>query len=247
MASWVRFPTRQYLLSSAFFFFFFFCLSPIFYLPTCTNTAAAGLTWRKNPCPEEQAFKAMRTAVEKGMYCWNAGEFYGTPEYNSMTILERYFEKYPEDAEKVVVSFKGGVDLVNLHPDGSPENIRKSLDNIIAQLKGRKKVDIYECARRDRNVPLEETLRVIDKEYVQTGKVGGIALSEVSAATIHEAVKITKIVAVEVELSLWSTDVLKNGIAEACAQYGIPILAYAPLSSGVSCCPFRYETIAGTH
>ncbi len=43
---------------------------------------------------------------------------------------------------------------------------------------------------------------LLDKEYVQTGKIGGIGLSEVKAATIHEAAKITKIAAVEVELSL---------------------------------------------
>ena len=34
-------------------------------------------------------------------------------------------------------------------------------------------------------------------------KLGGISLSEVSAETIHEAVKHTKIAAVEVELSMY--------------------------------------------
>ena len=57
------------------------------------------------------------------------------------------------------------------------------------------------------------------------GKIGGIALFEVSANTIREEVKITKIVAVEVELSLWSTEPLTNGITEACAEFDIPIIA----------------------
>ncbi len=48
------------------------------------------------------------------------------------------------------------------------------------------------------------------------------ALSEVIAATIREAAKITKIVAVEVELSLWSREPLTNGIAKACADLDIP-------------------------
>ena len=51
-------------------------------------------------------------------------------------------------------------------------------------------------------MPLEVIFEVIDKEYIQTGKVGGISLSEVRAETIHEAVKHTKVLAVEVELSL---------------------------------------------
>ncbi len=61
----------------------------------------------------------------------------------------------------------------------------------------------------------------MQKEYIDKGLLGGISLSEVGASTIHEAVKIAKIVAVEVELSLWATDVLTNGVAAACAQYNI--------------------------
>lgn len=192
-----------------------------------------GLTWRAKPCPEEQAFEAMRAAIKNGNVFWNAGEFYGTPEYNSMTLLERYFAKYPEDAEKVVLSVKGGVNVQNLHPDGSPEGIRRSLDNIISQLKGRKKIDVFECARRDQNTPLDVTFGIIQKEYIDTGKVGGICLSEVSAATIHEAVKHAKITGVEVELSLFSTDVLSNDIAAACAEHNIPLIAYSPIGRGM--------------
>ncbi|WQF84925.1 Putative NADP-dependent oxidoreductase domain-containing protein [Colletotrichum destructivum] len=192
-----------------------------------------GLTWRPQPCSEEQAFEAMRAALKNGNNFWNGGEFYGTPEYNSSVLLERYFAKFPEDADKVVLSMKGGVNLKNLHPDGSPEGVRRSLDNIINQLKGRKKVDMFECARRDKNTPLEITFGVIQKEYIDTGKVGGICLSEVSAATIHEAVKHAKIVGVEVELSLFSTEILTNGVAAACAQYGIPIIAYSPVGRGM--------------
>ncbi|KAJ0163886.1 Pyridoxal reductase [Colletotrichum tanaceti] len=192
-----------------------------------------GLTWRPQPCSEEQAFEAMRAALKNGNNFWNGGEFYGTPEYNSSVLMERYFAKFPEDADKVVLSMKGGVNLKNLHPDGSPEGVRHSLDNIINQLKGRKKVDIFECARRDKNTPLEVTFGVIQKEYIDTGKVGGICLSEVSAATIHEAVKHAKIVGVEVELSLFSTEILTNGVAAACAQYGIPIIAYSPVGRGM--------------
>ncbi|KAK8053644.1 hypothetical protein PG996_012945 [Apiospora saccharicola] len=190
-----------------------------------------GLTWRANPCSEEQAFETMRTALKNGMNFWNGGEFYGTPEYNSLQLLDRYFAKYPEDAEKVVLSIKGGMGKSG--PDGTPEGVRRSLDNCLKLLKGRKKIDIFEYARRDHNTPLEVTFGVIDKEYVQTGKIGGISLSEVKASTVHEAVKITKIVACEVELSLFATDVLDNGVAAACAEHGIPLVAYSPLGRGI--------------
>ena len=185
-----------------------------------------GLTWRATPPPQEQAFEAMRAAVKYGSTslivitrpspfpllelanpftlgtCWNGGEFYGPPDYNSLVLLERYFEKYPEDADKIIISIKGGLNNETHQVDGSPKNTRRTLDDSIAQLKGRKKLDLFEFGRRDPNVPMETTFGVIDKEYVQTGKLGGISLSEVRAETIHEAVKYTKVLAVEVELSM---------------------------------------------
>ena len=65
-----------------------------------------------------------------------------------------------------------------------------------------KKLDIFEFGRRDPAVPLADAFALIEKEYIQTGKLGGIALSEVRAETIHEAVKYTTVVSVEVELSM---------------------------------------------
>lgn len=143
--------------------------------------------------------------------------------------MERYFTKYPEDASKVVLSIKGG--LNNMTPDGSPENVRKSVDNCLSLLKGKKSIDIFEMARVDKKVPLETTLKALE-EYVKAGKIGGIALSEVSAATIKKAVSITKIVAVEVELSLFTTHIFGNGVAAICAEHNVPIVAYSPLSRG---------------
>lgn len=175
----------------------------------------------------------MREALANGCNFWNGGEFYGTPEYNSPILLERYFEKYPEDADKVVLSVKGAAGArLEKGADGSPEEVRRSLDACLAQLKGRKKLDIFECARRDHRVPLATTFGVM-QEYIDAGKLGGISLSEVNAQTIHEAAKITKVVAVEVELSLFSTHVLENGTAAACAEHDIPLVAYSPFSRGL--------------
>ncbi|KAH6603137.1 hypothetical protein Trco_007912 [Trichoderma cornu-damae] len=192
-----------------------------------------GLTWRANPVPLEQAIATMKAAVENGLTMWNGGEFYGTPEYNSMTILKHYFTKYPEDAEKVVLVMKGGMNLKTFKPDGSPEGIRASLDNILAQLGGKKKLDAFCCSRRDPTYPLDVTFGVIQKEYIDTQKLGAITLSECGVETIHEAAKVAKIAAAELELSMFSPEILKNGIAAACKEHDIPIIAYSPLGRGM--------------
>jgi pyridoxine 4-dehydrogenase len=167
----------------------------------------------------------MRSAIDSGCNFFNAGEHYGTPEFNSQTLLAEFLGQYPEHADKIVLSVKGAFDFATMKPDGSPEGLKKSIDNILGALNGTKKIDVFECARVDPEVPLEVTLQYLDSEYVKTGIIGGVALSEVGAATIRRAAQITKIVAVEVELSLWSTHILENGVAAACAEFDIPIVA----------------------
>lgn len=190
-----------------------------------TGYGLMGLTTRVPPISDEQAMRAMRAALESGMTLWNGGEHYGTPERNTQTLLAKYLRRYPEDADKVLLSVKGAFDFATMSPDGSPRGIRKSVEKVLADLDGTHRIDIFECARVDPEVPLEVTLRYLEEEYVNRGIIGGIALSEVGAATIRRAAKITKIVAVEVEVSLWATHVLENGVAAACAELDIPIVA----------------------
>lgn len=145
--------------------------------------------------------------------------------------MNRYFTKYPEDAEKVVLSIKGGVDLTTLIPDSSAEGIKRSIENTLSILDGKKKIDIFQSARVDRNTPIEETIRVL-AGYVKAGKIGAIGLSEASATTIRRAHAVHPIASVEVEFSLWSTEILQNGVAATCAELGIPIVGYSPLGRG---------------
>lgn len=141
----------------------------------------------------------MRASLAVGCNLWNGGEFHGPPEANSLTLLNRYYTKHPEDAEKVVLSAKGTMN--GMTPDGTPEGVRWSVENSLKQLGGKGKIDIFECARRDPRTPLETTLKALEG-LVKEGKIGGVALSAVNANTIKEAAAITKMVAVEVELSL---------------------------------------------
>lgn len=190
-----------------------------------------GLTWRANPPSQEQSFKALKAALEHGAYNWNGGELYGSPERNSLHLLNEYFTKYPEDADKVQLSIKGCIVPTEFRVDGSKEGVRRSIDECLRVLDGKKSLDLFECARVDKKVPIEETISAM-AEYVKAGKLGGISLSEVSAKTIRRAAKVHKISAVEVEFSLWCTEILENGVAEACAELDIPIIAYSPLGKG---------------
>jgi pyridoxine 4-dehydrogenase len=167
--------------------------------------------------------------LDNGANFWSAAEYYGTPTANSLHLLNHYFTTYPEDSGKVILSIKGA--LSRAGPDNSPESIRNSVNNFLEVLDGKAFLDIYSPARIDPQVPIEETVRVL-AEYINAGKIGGYGLSECSAATIRRAHSIHPISAVEIELSLFATDILSNGVAQTCSELKIPIVAYSPLSRG---------------
>ncbi|GAB1212722.1 hypothetical protein ATERTT37_001869 [Aspergillus terreus] len=190
------------------------------------------MTWVPQPPPQEQCFDALNTALKLGANFWNAGELYGTPEYNSLHLLNKYFTAHPDKANEVVLSIKGGLKVGQLAPDGSEANIRRSVDECLRVLDGKKTIDIFECARQDPNTTVEQTVTIL-AQLKKEGKIGGIGLSEVDADTIRRAHKVHPIAAVEVELSLFDTTILKNDVAKTCAELNIPVVAYSPLGRGV--------------
>ena len=144
------------------------------------------------------------------------GIHYGTPQANSLHLLKYYFENYPEDASKVVLSIKGAYNM-KTGPNGSPEGIRASVEEAVKVLGGIKTIDVFECARVDPTHPIENSIKAL-AEQVKEGKIGGIGLSEVGANTIRKAHAVHPISAVEIELSLFTPDPLHNGIADACRE-----------------------------
>ncbi|KAG7893679.1 hypothetical protein KL906_002312 [Ogataea polymorpha] len=197
-----------------------------------TGYGLMSLTWRPQPVSYEQAFATINNALSDGIEFFNAGEFYGNlpnDKHANLELLRAYFAKYPESRSKMVVSVKGCVDLPN-PPDNSPESIAKSIRNIASYFPDGM-FDIFEPARQDGKHPIEEVVRSI-VPFIEQGVVSGISLSEVSATTVRRAAKLFPISCVEVEFSLWSRDILSNGVMDACRDLGIPVIAYSPLGRG---------------
>ena len=83
-----------------------------------------------------------------------------------------------------------GVTLpAQLASDGSIENPRRSVDAILKALRGTKKLDLFEPARRDPNYEIEHYAEVLN-ELVKEGKFDYIGLSEVGTETIRRAHKV---------------------------------------------------------
>lgn len=65
-----------------------------------------------------------------------------------------------------------------------PENLKKSVDNILQKLRGTKRLDLYQCARVDPKCPIEETIKALS-ELVKEGKFDHIGMSECKASTLR--------------------------------------------------------------
>jgi pyridoxine 4-dehydrogenase len=109
---------------------------------------------------------------------------------------------------------------------GSKENTRRSIDDCIKTLGPKGRIATFEVGRKDPNADYENDTLATIEEYVKAGKIDGISCSEINANTLRSAAKRFKIIAIEIELSLFTTEPLTNGLLETCGELGIAVLAY---------------------
>ena len=112
---------------------------------------------------------------------------------------------------------------------GDAAYVRESIDESLHRLQT-DVVDLYYMHRRNRDVPIEETVGAM-AELVAAGKVGHLGLSEVTADELRAAVAVHPIAAVQSEWSIWSRDVERN-VVPAAAELGVGFVPYSPLGRG---------------
>ncbi|KAI5957215.1 hypothetical protein KGF54_000143 [Candida jiufengensis] len=194
------------------------------------------LTWTPNPQPIEKSVETIKYITshpEFGTKLINLGEFYG-PDDANLKLFQKFLESSdPKLNESLIVSIKGGCDVKTLAPDGSKKSVSKSIENIVSYFpKEHRPKLLFQIARVDKRVPYEETIGYI-KEYVEKGVIDGISLSEVGKESISKALKVAPVSCVELELSLFSQDLIDNGILSYLSEQQIPIIAYSPLCRGL--------------
>jgi aryl-alcohol dehydrogenase-like predicted oxidoreductase/SAM-dependent methyltransferase len=181
-----------------------------------------GMSTFYGPTDEGDALATIGRAVELGCNFLDSAEFYGP--FTNEQLVGRAIAGRRDD---VVLATKFGVGPKG--PDGSPENVRRSIDGSLTRLRT-DHVDLYYLHRVDPNTPIEETVGAM-AELVRKGKVRHLGLSEASAATLRRAHAIHPIAALQTEYSLWSRDV-EAEVLPACRELGVGFVAYAPLGRG---------------
>ncbi|KAJ7722872.1 aldo/keto reductase [Mycena maculata] len=206
---------------------------------TTVGRVAHGLmmmTLSLTPPTDEECFAAIKAGVDAlhpgAKMILNSGEFYSlTRGTQNLELLSRFYAKHSDYAEKTFLSVGGMRLRGGAAPDSSLEYLRESVSNIQKALGPHKKMDLYEPARIDRSIPIEqamENLVVLSKE----GHFGHIGLSECSADTLRRAHAVYPVTAAEIEVSVWSYEAEQKKVIAAAGELGISVLAYSPLGKG---------------
>lgn len=189
-----------------------------------------GMSGGYGPADDAESIATIHAALEAGISFIDTGDFYGMG-HNEMLIGEALKGGKRSQA---FLSVKFG----NMRgPDGSMfgYDLRPvAVKNFVAYSLRRLKtdyIDLYQPARYDRSVALEETLGAI-ADLVDAGYVRHIGLSEVSAVTLRRAAASFPIAALEIEYSLASRGIERE-ILPAARELGIPVVAYGVLSRGL--------------
>ena len=179
----------------------------------------------------DESLATIDRALELGCNFLDTAEMYG-PYTNEELVGKAIASR----RDKVIVATKFGIrraptpdNPVNRVLDGSPANVRRSIEGSLRRLRS-DYIDLYYLHRVDPNTPIEETVGAM-AALVKEGKVRHIGLSEASVETLRRAHAVHPIAALQSEWSLWTRDI-EDAIVPTCRQLGIGIVAYSPLGRG---------------
>jgi aryl-alcohol dehydrogenase-like predicted oxidoreductase len=182
------------------------------------------------PADEAESIATIHAALDAGITLLDTGDFYGMG-HNELLICKALRNRR-RDTVFIQVKFGAQRDPEGafIGHDARPAAVKTALAYTLTRL-GTDYVDLYQPARLDQNVPIEETVGAI-AELVQAGYVHHIGLSEVGADTIRRAHEVHPIAAIQMEYSLMSRTI-EAEILPTVRELGIGVTAYGVLSRGL--------------
>jgi len=189
-----------------------------------------GMSGAYGPADRTESTATIRAALDAGITLLDTGDFYGMG--HSELLLRDALRGVDRSSVFIQVKFGGQRDPRGafIGHDASPANVKTSLAYTLTRL-DTDYVDLYQPARLDHRVPIEETVGAIG-EMIQAGYVRYLGLSEMGAETIRRAVAAHPVTALQIEYSLMSRGI-EDTILPTVRELGIGITAYGIMSRGL--------------
>lgn len=178
---------------------------------------------------DEASLKTLHRAFELGVTFWDTADMYGP--YINEELVGKALKGIRKE---ITLATKFGILRDPSNPtrrgiNGKPDYVKSSCEGSLKRL-NTEVIDLYYLHRVDADTPIEETVGAMG-QLVTAGKIKGIGLSEVSAATLRRAHATFPVSAVQSEYSLFTRDP-EEEILPLCKELGIAFVPYSPLGRG---------------
>ncbi len=195
-----------------------------------TGLGLMGMSGIYGEADDAESIATIHAALDAGITLLDTGDFYGMG-HNEM-LLREALRGVPREKVFIQVKFGGQRDPAGafIGYDASPAAVKNSLAYSLQRL-GIDYIDLYQPARLDPQVPIEDTVGAV-AEMIDAGFVRWVGLSEVGAETIRRAHAVHPITALQIEYSLMSRGI-EAEILPTVRELGIGVTAYGILSRGL--------------
>jgi aryl-alcohol dehydrogenase-like predicted oxidoreductase len=189
-----------------------------------------GMSGIYGPADESESKATIRAALDAGITLLDTGDFYGMG-HNEL-LLRDALRGIDRSSVFIQVKFGGQRDPRGafIGHDASPASVKNSLAYSLVRL-GTDYIDLYQPARLDPRVPIEETVGAIT-EMIDAGYVRCLGLSEMGAETIRRAAAVHPVTGLQIEYSLMSRGI-EAEILPTVRELGIGVTAYGIMSRGL--------------
>ncbi len=175
---------------------------------------------------DPRAEAVLRAAIDAGVTVLDTADAYARDQ-DDIGHNERVIANVARRGVRVVT--KGGLERPagKWVPNGKAKHLASAARASRERL-GVEALDVYLLHAVDPSVPLATSVRALAK-LRDDGVVRAIGLSNIGPRQLAEALAITRIDVVEVELSPWKLDAVRGGLLRRCADADIAVLAHRPL------------------
>lgn len=182
-----------------------------------------------DPKSTSEGIHTIHAALDSGITFLNTADFYGSGA-SELLIKEALKSRKREDVF-ISVKFGSMIGFDGMYGlDVRPQAVKNYLNYTLKRL-GTDYVDLYQPARIDPNIPVEETIGAI-ADIVKAGYVKNVGISEVDADTLCKANVTHPISLVEVQYSLLNRGIEDNLLPTA-RKLGIGVVAFGVLFNGL--------------